>query len=147
LDPRNGKPYPQTAQHAFRQGKLLAKNVLSVIAGGTPQPFIFDDLGQLATIGDRTAVARIMMFKFHGFFAWLLWRCIYLMKLPEFNRKCAVMFDWISDIVFERDIVQFMNAPADLLDGQIQLTSRSPEITVRLEALIDVALTQPADKL
>jgi NADH dehydrogenase len=127
LDPRNGKPYPQTAQHAFRQGKLLAKNVLSVISGGTPHPFLFNDMGQLATIGERTAVARIMMFKFHGFFAWFLWRCIYLTKLPEFNRKCHVLFDWFSDIVFERDIVQFMNAPPDTLDGQIQLTSEKPK--------------------
>ena len=43
--------------------------------------------------------------KFSGFFAWWLWRTIYLMKLPGLERKIRVALDWTLDLVFPRDIV------------------------------------------
>jgi hypothetical protein len=57
-------------------------------------------------------VAEIWRFKFSGFFAWWLWRTIYLLKLPGLERKLRVAMDWTLDLFFRRDIVLlkvFMN--------------------------------------
>ena len=58
-----------------------------------------------ACLGRRSAVAEIWPFKFSGFFAWWLWRTIYLFKLPGLERKLRVAMDWTLDLFFRRDIV------------------------------------------
>ena len=108
LDPATGRPYPPTAQHALRQGKVLAKNLEAAVLGGKPKPFRFRSPGALAAIGRRTGVARIFGINFSGFLAWWLWRSIYLAKLPRFEKKLRVMLDWSLDLVFAKDLVQFM---------------------------------------
>jgi len=106
-DGKTGKQYPPTAQHALRQGKVLAQNIAAAIRGGEKRPFVFSTIGQLAAIGRRTGVARIFGFNFSGFVAWWLWRSIYLSKLPRFEKKMRVMLDWTLDILFSKDLVQF----------------------------------------
>jgi NADH dehydrogenase len=106
-DPVTGKSYPPTAQHAIRQGKVLARNIAAAIDGGTKRPFRFATLGLLAAIGRRTGVANILGFQFSGFIAWFLWRSIYLAKLPRFEKKARVAIDWTLDLFFSKDLVQF----------------------------------------
>lgn len=105
--PATGKPYPPTAQHALRQGRVLARNIVAEIRGGRKKPFLFSTLGQLAAIGKRTGVAQILGMNFSGFLAWWLWRTIYLSKLPRFEKKCRVALDWTLDLLFSKDLVQF----------------------------------------
>jgi len=88
-DLTTGQFCPPTAQHAVREGKVLAHNILAEIRGTTKKPFKFKTLGQLASIGRRTGVAQILGLKFSGFLAWFLWRGIYWSKLPRMERKCA----------------------------------------------------------
>jgi NADH:quinone reductase (non-electrogenic) len=107
-DRKTGKAYPPTAQHALREGKTLAQNLTAAVQGGAPRPFVFDTIGQLASIGRRTGVANIMGVNFSGFIAWWLWRTIYLGKLPRFEKKLRVALDWTLDLLFSKDIVQFM---------------------------------------
>lgn len=111
-DPKTGKPCPPTAQHALRQGKVLAGNIKAEIRGGRKKPFEFSTLGQLAAIGKRTGVANILGVNFSGFFAWWLWRTIYLSKLPRFEKKVRVALDWTLDILFSKDLVQFLTVRA-----------------------------------
>ena len=106
-DPATGGACPPTAQHAIRQGTLVARNLLAIEAGRAKQPFAFRGLGQLAAIGKRTGVARVFGFQFSGFFAWWLWRTVYLSKLPRAEKKLRVMLDWTLDLLFSKDIVQF----------------------------------------
>ena len=107
-DKKIGSAYPPTAQHALRQGQTLGRNIVATIKGGTKKPFAFSTLGQLAAIGKRTGVAKILGFKFSGFIAWWLWRTIYLSKLPRLEKKLRVTLDWTLDLVFSKDLVQFM---------------------------------------
>jgi NADH dehydrogenase len=106
-DRSTGKPYPPTAQHALRQGKVLAHNIAAEIRGEPKKPFVFSTIGQLATIGMRTGVANILGIKFSGFLAWWIWRTIYLSKLPRIEKKMRVAMDWTLDLLFSKDIVQF----------------------------------------
>lgn len=107
-DPRTGKPYPPTAQHAIRQGKVLADNLIATVRGGQKRPFLFRTIGLLASIGRRTGVANILGINFSGFAAWWLWRTIYLSKLPRLEKKVRVGLDWSLDLLFSKDIVQFL---------------------------------------
>jgi NADH dehydrogenase len=106
-DPRTGRQQPPTAQHALREAKVAASNIIAQHQGRPLRAFRFPGLGQLAAIGRRRGVAQIFGFKFSGFIAWLLWRTIYLSKLPRFERKVRVALDWALDLVFTKDIVQF----------------------------------------
>jgi NADH dehydrogenase len=105
-DSTTGGYCPPTAQHASRQGKTVAHNIAAQIRGGRKRPFAFKTIGQLATIGRRTGVASIFGLNFSGFIAWWLWRSIYLMKLPRFERKVRVAIDWALDLLFTKDLVQ-----------------------------------------
>ncbi len=105
-DPAGGH-CPPTAQHALRQGQLAARNIAAAEHGRVKQAFAFRGLGQLAAIGKRTGVARILGWKFSGFVAWWLWRTIYLSKLPRAEKKLRVMLDWTLDLLFSKDLVQF----------------------------------------
>ncbi len=111
-DPKTGKPYPPTAQHALREGKVLAQNITAAVRGGKKKPFVFSTLGQLAAIGKRTGVANILGVNFSGFIAWLLWRTIYLGKLPRFEKRVRVALDWTLDLLFSKDLVQFTTGRA-----------------------------------
>ena len=108
-DPLTGKSCPPTAQHALRQGKIAAENILAAIDGGRKRPFRFKTIGAMASIGKRTGVARILGVNFSGFVAWWLWRTIYLSKLPRFEKKVRVALDWALDLLFSKDLVQFMD--------------------------------------
>jgi NADH dehydrogenase len=108
-DPLTGGWHPPTAQHALRQGRVAAANVLASIDGSPARAFRFRTLGQLATIGRRTGVARVFGVNFSGFVAWWLWRTIYLAKLPRFEKKLRVALDWTLDLVFSKDLVQFVS--------------------------------------
>jgi NADH dehydrogenase len=107
-DPHTGKPYPPTAQHAIREGKRTAYNIAASIDGkeSEKRPFIYETQGMLAPLGHRSAVADIKGFRFSGFFAWFMWRTIYLGKLPGWDRKIRVGLDWFLDIFLPKDIVQ-----------------------------------------
>jgi NADH:ubiquinone reductase (H+-translocating) len=101
-----GKFHPPTAQHAIRQAKVLADNIVAVMRGDPPRPFKFKIIGMLATIGRRTGVAQVYGLKFSGIVAWGMWRAIYLSKLPGMQKKARVLIDWMLDMFFSKDIVQ-----------------------------------------
>lgn len=100
----NGQICPPTAQFAQRQGTLAGRNIVQALAANELKPFAFKGLGELAAIGHRKAVAEIFGVAFSGFFAWWMWRSIYLMKLPGFQRKMRVLLDWTFDLFFPRDV-------------------------------------------
>src|SRR5262249_36393853 len=103
-----GKFYPPTAQHALREGVIVARNIEAAILGRPIKPFRFKMLGQLASIGHHTGVAMVFGIKFSGFFAWCFWRSMYLMKLPRVGKKFRVMASWALDIFFGQEIEQMI---------------------------------------
>lgn len=108
-DVTTGKLCPPTAQHALRQGRTLAHNLLAFKRGQQLREFRFKTLGQLATIGHRAGVASIFGFNFSGFIAWWMWRTIYLSKLPRLEKKLRVALDWTLDLLFSKDLCQFLD--------------------------------------
>ncbi len=112
-DAKTGEPCPPTAQFALREADTLARNIHSGLGGKPLKPFHFDALGVLCVVGHHTACAELAApfarhkkFLFSGLLAWLMWRGIYLAKLPGLERKVRVMADWVIELFFPRDIVQ-----------------------------------------
>jgi len=113
VDGKTGKPCPPTAQFALREAQLLAKNIRAQIEGKPLRQFHFDSLGALCVVGHQTACAELSVpfarsksMRFSGLLAWLMWRGIYLSKLPGLERKIRVLTDWVVELFFPRDIVQ-----------------------------------------
>lgn len=112
-DARNGQPCPPTAQFALREARTLARNIHASIKARPLKPFHFASLGALCVVGHQTACAELSVpfarhksVRFAGLLAWLLWRGIYLAKLPGTERKVRVLVDWVIELFFPRDIVQ-----------------------------------------
>jgi NADH dehydrogenase len=105
---KTGRAYPPTAQHAIREGRTVARNILAVTRREKKRAFAFSTIGLLAAIGRRTGVANILGVNFSGFIAWFFWRTIYLSKLPRFEKKIRVALDWTLDLLFAKDLVHFM---------------------------------------
>jgi NADH:ubiquinone reductase (H+-translocating) len=108
-DLSTGKLCPPTAQHALRQGKVVAQNLTAYADGGEFRKFKFKTIGQLATIGHRAGVANIFGINISGFLAWWMWRTIYLSKLPRLEKKIRVALDWTLDLLFSKDLCQFID--------------------------------------
>src|SRR6267143_797852 len=111
-DIRNpGQSHPPTAQHAIREGKVVAQNIAAALLGRPLRSFSFRTIGLLASIGRRTGVARIFGINFSGFLAWWMWRTIYLSKLPGLDKKVRVVFDWTLDLLFPKDVCAIYDLP------------------------------------
>ena len=107
-DPHTGKPYPPTAQHALRQGKIAAINLISTIKdqGNGKKTFDYKTKGVMTLIGRRNGVGILLGYKVHGFTAWWFWRSYYLLNLPTVEKKLRVMVDWFIDLFFKRDVTR-----------------------------------------
>ena len=106
IDARSGEPAPPTAQHATRQARFLAENIVATLRGTPRRAFSFRALGKMGSLGHRSAVAEVFGVRLSGFLAWWLWRTVYLTKLPGLERKLRVAMDWTLDLVLPPDIVQ-----------------------------------------
>jgi len=92
---------PPTCQHALRQARRLAKNL-----SGTPQPYAYRMLGQVATLGRYKGIADVMGVRFRGFPGWFVTRSYHLFQLPLLSRKLRVVVDWTTSLFFRRDIAE-----------------------------------------
>jgi NADH dehydrogenase len=103
----NGKPYPQLAQHALREAKVLAHNLAAAYRQrGEMRPFVYENMGTLAALGHFNGVGRVLRFKIRGFLAWWVWRSYYLAQMPRFERKLRIVLDWTIALFFHYDIVK-----------------------------------------
>ncbi|HEY5742991.1 MAG TPA: FAD-dependent oxidoreductase [Terrimicrobiaceae bacterium] len=102
----DGNISPPTAQHALRQAKTCAENIIASLRGSRKTRFRFTGLGKLGSLGKRSAVAEIFGFRFKGLLAWLLWRGVYVTKFPGFDGQLRLIADWILDVFLPRDITQ-----------------------------------------
>lgn len=97
-----GRTDPPTSQHALRQARRLAKNLV----GSTPQPYGYRMLGQVATLGRYKGIAEIPGMRLHGFLGWFVARTYHLYQLPLLSRKLRVVTDWTVALLFRRDVVE-----------------------------------------
>ena len=100
---RPGQPCPPTAQHAIRQGRLVARNVAATLAGAGARPFRYRTKGVVAELGSRQAVAITLGIRWRGMPAWLIARTYHLLLMPGVGRRLRLLVDWNVALVFGRD--------------------------------------------
>lgn len=95
---------PATAQCADQQARHLAKNIINKLHNKPTHPFSYRSIGMLAAIGRYHAVAEIYGIQLTGFFAFILWRALFLLKIPSLTRKTRILFEWSWGVFFKTDI-------------------------------------------
>ncbi|MFF2726972.1 NAD(P)/FAD-dependent oxidoreductase [Streptomyces sp. NPDC058008] len=93
------------AQHAVRQAKVLADNVVAALDGRPPEEYRHSYAGSVASLGLHKGVAHIYGRKLKGYPAWLMHRVYHLSRVPTFNRKARVLAEWTLAGLFKREIV------------------------------------------
>ena len=116
VDPNTGKPYPPTAQHALKQGRIAAHNIVYSVReepalkanrdNKGKKVFDYKTRGVMALIGRRNGVGILFGLRVHGFIGWCVWRFYYLSTLPTLQKKLRVMVDWFIDLFFKRDVTR-----------------------------------------
>ena len=93
------------AQHAVREGKLMAKNVVGVLRGDAPADYRHDNLGAVASIGLGVGVFQSGRIAITGFPAWVMHRGYHGLAMPTWERKIRVFSGWVMNLLLSRDIV------------------------------------------
>jgi NADH dehydrogenase len=103
----DGKVSPPTAQFAEAQAKVLAANIVARLNGQPTKAFRYRPKGQLSSVGHNKAVAEVLGLKISGFVAWLMWRGLYLLRIPTLARKSRLFLEWNWAMFFPPDISHF----------------------------------------
>jgi NADH dehydrogenase len=92
------------AQHAVRQARRLAENILRVVDGQAPVDYKHKYVGSVASLGLHKGVAQLYGVKVKGWPAWFLHRTYHVSRVPTFNRKARVILDWTLALFFRREV-------------------------------------------
>ncbi len=129
----DGKPYPNLAQHALREARVLAQNIAGVFNGRPPRPFVYNTLGMMGSLGHGKAFGQLLKMRVRGVPAWLVRRKYYQLQMPGRGRRLRIMIDWAFALLSRPDIVKIS------LDSEAALILR--------EAAVDEAVAEPQDQL
>ncbi len=108
----DGRFVPPSAQYATREARTVARNIASAIRGRRPRVFDYAGGAAIGSLGHRSAVAEVSGLRTSGLPAWLLWRGLYLSKLPGADRKIRTALNWLTALAFPTDIVQLRVEPS-----------------------------------
>lgn len=132
----DGKVLPGVAQVAMQQGQYAAKLIKARLRGRTIAPFVYVNLGKMATIGRNAAVAEIGPFKLAGFIGWLVWLFIHIMYIVEFENRLMIIFQWAWGYFT-------LNRAARLITGRSLPSRAALEIAVDNTNVTPVQPVQP----
>jgi NADH:ubiquinone reductase (H+-translocating) len=102
----DGKPYPNLAQHAMREARVLARNIFGALNGQPPQAFVYDTLGMMGSLGHGKAFGQLLRVRVRGVLAWFVRRTYYLLQMPGWGRRLRIMIDWTFALLFPPDVVK-----------------------------------------
>lgn len=93
------------AQHAVRQSKVLADNVVATLRGSSLHEYKHKYVGSVAGLGLYKGVANVYGIKLKGVPAWFMHRTYHVSRVPTWNRKIRVIVDWTMALFFKREII------------------------------------------
>jgi NADH dehydrogenase len=122
-----GKPYPNLAQHALREAKVLARNLTAALDGRAPDPFVYDTLGMMGSLGHGKAFGQLFRVRVYGALAWFVRRTYYLFQMPGWGRRLRIMIDWTFALLFRPDVVKIsLDSEAALILREAAELSAAP---------------------
>lgn len=93
------------AQHAIRQARVLADNIVATLRGKPLRRYRHRTVGSVASLGLYQGVAQIYGVSIHGWPAWFAHRTYHVLRVPSVNRKVRVLVDWTLALVLRREVV------------------------------------------
>ena len=114
--------HPQLAQAALQQGESLAKNLVRMMSGQEPKPFVYKDLGSMATIGRNLAVVDLPFWKFQGFFAWLTWMFVHLFSIVGVKNRLLIFINWFWNYITYDQSLRLIIKPKKEIEPKVVLT-------------------------
>jgi NADH dehydrogenase len=111
------------AQHAVRQAKVLADNIVAVIFGRVVHQYRHRYVGSVASLGLHKGVAQVYGIKLRGFPAWVMHRTYHVSRIPSWNRRLRVVVDWTLALVLKREVVSL----GELHEPREPFTEVTPE--------------------
>jgi NADH dehydrogenase len=101
----DGRPLPGVAQVAIQMGKHAARNIGRALEHQPYRPFVYKNLGNMATIGRASAVADFETFTMKGLLGWLAWLFVHILNLIGFRNRLVVLVQWAwAYLTFQRGI-------------------------------------------
>lgn len=94
-----------TAQHAVRQAKRLADNIIATLRGKSLKAYEHPNAGSVASLGLHKGAAEIYGVRLRGWLAWFMHRTYHVSRMPTFNRKARIVADWTLALIFRREVV------------------------------------------
>ncbi|MFH8367657.1 NAD(P)/FAD-dependent oxidoreductase [Streptomyces sp. NPDC018031] len=123
-----GKECAPNAQHAVRQAKVLAENLLASLRGRPLRNYEHAYVGSVASLGLHKGVAHVYGRKLKGYPAWFMHRAYHLSRVPTFNRKARVLAEWTLAGLFKREIVSLGSLENPRAEFELAAgTGRHPE--------------------
>ena len=115
-------PTPPTAQHALRQGKVVAENVAKVLRGRRPRAFRYRTLGVFVDMGRNQAVAQMLGVRLRGLPAWFAARTYHMAMMPGVGRRVRLVVDWTVALLFGRAAAELgqLGHPPPLAEQQTE---------------------------
>jgi NADH dehydrogenase len=114
-----------SAQHAVRQARRLADNIVATLRGGQARSYVHAYAGSVASLGLHKGVAQVYWFKACGWPAWFMHRTYHLSRIPTFNRKVRIVADWTLALFFKREIVSLGSLQNPRSEFELATKSRS----------------------
>lgn len=115
------------AQHAVRQAKVLADNVVASLRGLPLQDYEHTYAGSVASLGLHKGVAHVYGRKLKGYPAWLMHRAYHLSRVPTVNRKARVLAEWTLSGLFKREIVSLGSLEHPRAEFELAAGSKRPK--------------------
>lgn len=104
----NDRPLPMVAPVAIQQAEVAGKNIINLLKGRELVKYVYKNLGNMATIGRNAAVVHIGRLKMKGFFAWLMWSLVHILRLIDFRNRFLVFTKWVWDYLFYDRLVRII---------------------------------------
>lgn len=102
---QGGRECGPTAQHAMRQARVLADNILAELRGEPVREYRHRHAGSVASLGLYKGVAQVYGRKVKGWPAWFMHRTYHISRMPTANRKVRILAEWTLALLFKREIV------------------------------------------
>lgn len=93
------------AQHAVRQGKLMARNLVATLRGEGIKDYFHKNMGAVAGLGIGVGVFQYRKLAIKGLVAWFMHRGYHGLAMPMWERKLRVFSGWVSNFLLRRDVV------------------------------------------
>ncbi len=149
-NPKTGQPFPALAVFALEQGRQAARNILAEIRGQPLIPALYHATGQMGILSKGYGVAQIRRVALDGIFAAVYARLFFLVHMPNWHRRSALLLDWLSSMVSSRDITQLLISRSNALipmrfgAGEVILRAGEPGSRFYIITEGEVEVVRPA---